>query len=188
MKPLDMRDIAIIDALPVYNCEKLMLNVGCGEGRIDFHLKDMGYRVYATEIKKYDKWKDGGNLTFHISDIFDISSFPVRSAPVVICSQVLEHVANYRKALSNLLELTEIRLIITIPYRRSFNSPGHCNYWDDKVSNGYKDVNEFISLCKPYSISISKIRTKPRDVEMNQYGYLITVDKRQKYNYTRRPS
>lgn len=186
MKPLDMRDISMIDALPVYNCEKVILNIGCGKGRIDFHLGAMGYRIYATEIKRYDTWKDEKNLTFHISDIFDISSFPVRSAPVVICSQVLEHLADYRKALSNLLELTEIRLIITTPYRTSFNSPGHCNYWDDVASASFKDVHEFVELCHPYMVSISKIRTKAEDVRISQYDYLIIVDKRQNLNSARR--
>jgi len=179
MKPLDMRDIAIIDAFPVYRFRKIVLNIGCGEGRIDFHFAAMGYRVYATEIKRYDTWKDGKNLTFHISDIFDISSSPVRSASVVICSQVLEHLADYRKALSNLLKITEIRLIITIPYQKSFYSPEHCNYWDDVGSASFKDVHEFIELCHPYMVSISKIRTKPEDFRKNQYNYLIIVDKRQ---------
>ncbi len=186
MKSLDIRDVAIIDAFPVYDCEKTVLNIGCGEGRIDFHLATLGHRVYATDIKRYETWQEVPNLTFHLSSIFDLNSFPIRSTSVVICSEVIEHLNGYKKALKNLLCLARIRLIITVPFKRSFFSPEHCNFWDDKVSNGYKDVNEFISLCEPYSVSISKIRTKPRDVEMGQYEYLIVVDKRQ--NYTRRPS
>jgi SAM-dependent methyltransferase len=181
MKPLDIRDIAIIDAFPVYDCEKTVLNVGCGEGRIDIYLASMGYRVYATDIKlspqKLALMPMG--ITIHLSDIFDLSSFPIQSSPIVICSQVLEHLRGYKMALIHLLALTEIRLIITIPHRKSFFDPTHCNFWDDIPSGEFKDVHEFIEFCKPYSVSISKIRTRPRDVKTNRRGYLITIDKRQ---------
>ena len=36
---LDLRDISIIDALPVYDAKPLIVNVGCCQGRIDIHLK-----------------------------------------------------------------------------------------------------------------------------------------------------
>lgn len=186
MKPLDIRDIAIIDAFPVYRFNKIVLNVGCGEGRIDYQLADADYQVYATDVRRHDTWMDSESLTFHVANIFDLSSFPVSSAPIVICSQVLEHLKEYRRVLQNLLKLTDIRLIITIPYRTSFNYPGHCNYWDDVVSASFKDVHEFIELCNPYMVSISKIRTKLEDVRRGEYNYLIVLDKRQKYNRTRR--
>jgi len=183
MMPLDIRDIAIIDAFPVYDCEKIVLSAGCGEGRIDFHLAALGYRTYATDIKRHETWQETANLTFHRSDIFDLASFPVKEAPVVICSEVIEHLRGYKESLKNLLFLATIRLILTIPFKKSYFSPSHCNFWDDRESGGYKNVDEFIGLCEPYTVSISKIRTKPDDVEMGQYEYLIIVDKRQ--NYTR---
>ena len=223
-----MKDIAIIDAFPVYNCQKKVLNVGCGEGRIDYHLASIGYKVYATDIKVKNKielksechnasvvfkeWtkdpSDDGvyfepthwctkcnrpcnikyteNPLFYLSDIFDLSSFPIKSSPIVICSQVLEHLSGYKTALVHLLALTEVRLIITVPYRHSFSSPDHINFWDDgsfvwKASDQtlFRGIDEFIDLCAPYSTSISKIRTKPEDVKMGQWNYLIVVDKRQ---------
>jgi len=181
MKPLDIKDIAIIDAFPIYDCEKTILNVGCGEGRIDFHLAEMGYRIYAVDIKRYDTWKDSDNLTFHIGDIFDLSSMPIQEPDIIICSQVLEHIEGYKMALVNMMALAKTRIIITVPYRCSFNSPDHCNYWNDSESGIFKDINEFVEVCKPYSTSMSKIRTKPKDKIRNKYNYLITVDKRQCY-------
>lgn len=174
MKSLDMKDIAIIDAFPVHDCKKIILNVGCGEARIDYHLANMGYQVYAIDIKKHKSWLLRSNLTFHQSDIFDLSGFPISSAPIVICSQILEHLKDYRKALANLLKLTEIRLILTFPFKRSFYDPSHVNFWNDD------NVQEFKELCKPYFVSISKIRTKPIDIGTNKYDYLIIIDKRQK--------
>jgi len=179
MKPLDIRDISIIDALPVYDCKKVILNVGCGEGRIDYHLARMGYRVYGTDIKQPDAWEEIEQLSFHIANVFDLASFPVSSAPIVISSQVLEHLLEYRNALRNLLRLTEIRLIITIPFEKSFNDREHCNFWNDRGSGEFKDIHEFEAFCAPYAIAISRIRTKPQDMTTNKYDYLIVVDKRQ---------
>ncbi len=189
---IDMKDIAIIDSFPVHDCQKKVLNVGCGKGGIDQHLAEMGYRVYATDIEKH-KYPDETlqsfrTLTSHRSDIFDLSSFPTKSSPIVICSQVLEHLSGYKTALVHLLALTEVRLIITVPWQRSFLNPGHINFWDDPIPRAtagalphqeFKDIHEFIDLCRPYKTTVSKILTKPQDVG-KQYGYLIVVDKRQK--------
>jgi len=191
MKPLDMKDVAILDAFPLYNCQKTVLSVGCGDGKLDFHVADsMDYQVYATDIKKYGIWEGPipYRLDFHRSDIFDLSSFPIKSSPIVICSQVLEHLSGYKTALIHLLALTAVRLIITVPHRRSFFNPGHVNFWADETleampdylpsQTNYKDIHEFVDLCAPYSVAISKIRTKPQDVG-DTYDYLLVIDKRQ---------
>lgn len=178
MQPLDMKEIAIIDAFPTYDYSKVILNIGCGEGKLDYHLASMGYRVYATDIERSEMWQEVNNLTFHQSSIFDLSSFPLSLAPVVICSQVLEHIKDYKLALTNLITLTSVRLIITFPHRKSFCMHQHRNFWNDSPSKKFKDVHEFIELCNPYSVSISKIRTKPEDRNGN-HDYLIIVDKRQ---------
>ena len=179
MKPLDMKDVAIIDAFPVYNCRKTILNIGCGDGRIDFYLAEMGYHVYAVDIKRYNTWKDSENLTFHVANIFDLSSMLIQAPDIIICSQVLEHLGAYGMALVNMMALAKIRIIITTPYRKSFGSPDHRHFWDDKENGEFKDVNEFKHICYPNSLAISKIRTKPKDAGSDRYGYLIIIDKRQ---------
>jgi len=192
MNKLDMRDISIIDAMPSLSMiqqKAVILNVGCGNGRIDHHIGQMGYRVYATDVSVKDEFLNTSfpNLTFHKSDIFDLSSFPIQNPDIVICSEVLEHLKDYKTALNNLLHITSNRLIITVPFEKSFNNElpppeGHCNYWSQHEVHGYKDIHEFEDLCWPYSVSISKIRTKPKDVDMRQYAFLIIVDKKQYLN------
>jgi len=200
MKPLNMKDIAIIDAFPTYSYPKTVLEVGCGDGKLDFYLAEMGYRVYGTDIEEYETWRNPPEglshmvykkLQFSKSDIFDLSSFPTKCASVVIASEVLEHLSNWKLALVHLIALAGVRLIITVPYCRSFMHPTHCNFWDDKASpesatgvapHQFRDIHEFIDICKPFSTSISRIRTKPQDVKMGQYAYLIVVDKRQGLN------
>lgn len=190
MNSLSMKNIAIIDAFPVHDCEKTVLSVGCGNGEIDYHLARIGYQVYATDIKPDETWQNKERLRFFQADIFDLTSFSGSKdcstlIPIVICSQVLEHLRDYKKALVNLIELTKTRLILTFPYRRSFRSRSHVNFWDDVGSEefGFKDVKEFFWLGKPYSVSISKILTKSRDAERGHRNYLMIIDKRQKDAY-----
>ena len=163
---------------PVYQHRREVLNIGCGAGRIDYYLMTAVYHVYATDIEKYNEWGDLPNLKFSVSDIFDLSTYPISSAPIVICSEVLEHLREYKKAFSNLLKLADVRLVITVPCRRAFNARTHCNYWDDVESEKFKDIHEFIELSRPYSIAISKIITKQCDAG-RQFAYLMVIDKRQ---------
>ena len=173
IKPLDIRDISVIDSLPVYKSKKEVLIVGCGSGRVECHLRNMGYTVYSTDIIKHKSFPT--DMVFYKSDIFNIDSFPVDNCESVICCEVLEHLKDYKKAIKNLLKLAITRVIITVPFNRSFLDKGHINFWREE------NINEFKNLCKPYSTSISKIRTKPSDVNKKQWCYLIIINKRQKY-------
>lgn len=126
----------------------------------------------------------GQNPKFEIADVFEMGTD--YSSSVVLCNDVLEHLVNYKEALAKILELTKIRAIITVPFKNSYPArfpppKGHCNFWDDTGEGNFKDIREFRSLCYPYFVSITKMRTKPRDVQMKQWAYLIVVDKRQKW-------
>jgi len=189
---LDIRHISIIDALPAYETKKEVLFVGAGDCKIDLHLLHDGYTVYSTDYEKNDvfhnRMKDYfSQLNYSYSNIFDVTTFPIKSCETVVCAEVLEHLVEYKKAFKNLLELTERRLIITIPFEKSFFDPapapeGHCNFWSDSGSANFKDIQEFVDMARPYAISIQKIRTKEKDIQMKQFSYLIIIDKNQKYN------
>ncbi len=62
---IDMKDIAIIDAFPAYDCQKKVLSVGCGKGGIDCFLAKNDYRVYATDIKPEHTWKEFSKFASH---------------------------------------------------------------------------------------------------------------------------
>jgi hypothetical protein len=192
MPLLDIRHISIIDALPVYDTDKEVLTVGCGDCKIDYYLLKMGYKVYSTDYQTAEKFKKNMEeyfftLNYYHSNIFNLNSFPIQNAESVICSEVLEHLINYKEAFMNLLILARKRLIITVPFEQSYNDSapppeGHCNFWSNSMAIGYNDIHEFIEMAKPHAISIQKIRTKELDIQMRQYDYLIIVDKKQKYN------
>jgi len=168
--------------------KKEALVVGAGDCATDFHLIKNNFNVLSTDYKKdalYEKrMKDYSHLlNYHIADILKLESFPVKNREIVVCMEVLEHLYDYKKAFKNLLTLTEKRLIIGVPWRRSFNDPspppiGHCNFWDLGANNGFKDIHEFAKLSEPHSFYVEKILTKPEDAARNQAALLIIVDKK----------
>lgn len=144
-------------------------------------------KVYSTDYKREKHFDDKMTdyffeLDYSISNIFDLSTFPVKSVETVMCCEVLEHLVDYKTAFKNLLKLTEKRLIIGVPWRRSFFMPGdppigHCNFWDDKETEVYKSIYEFESMCKPHKFFTEKILTKPEDKMMGQKSYICIIDK-----------
>lgn len=178
MQELDIRDIAIIDSFPVVGLNNRVLTVGCGEGRLEYHLQhNYTYNILATDIENNILFEENPWLHFEILDITKIHNkdfIKKYTRPVVICAQVLEHFKDWKLALRNLIDLATIRVIITVPYKGSFHSPDHINFWDDET------IKEYVKLAAPYSTAISKIRTKPED--MPKKGcFLIVIDKKQKY-------
>jgi len=179
---IDIRDAAIINALPTITSsgENGILTIGCGGGRIENWLHNNNYSVLATDIadKREDEYKD---IKFEELDILNPPNIQV---PIVICSEVLEHLTDIVKVCSNLIELAQDRLIITIPVAQSYFSSDHVNFWFDvpMEQNGvnFRAVNEFYKLFAPYSVGISRIITKQEDKVLEQREYLIIVDLNQK--------
>jgi len=184
---LDIRHERIISEIEKISKDKEVLVVGAGDCKKDYHLIKKGYKVYSTDYQRssvFDKKMKPyfDTLDFHISNIFDVNSFPTKQSEVVLCCEVLEHLKDYKIALENLLTLTSKRLIVTVPWRHSFNDPspppeGHCNHWDDNETPTYKSIYEFEKLCHPNKVYVEKILTKERDLQMNQRSYLIIIDK-----------
>jgi hypothetical protein len=194
---LTMRDRAVIDALPVANAKREVLTVGSGKCELDRHIAQEGYKVTSTDFKSSQEQIDIRNkhideLDFHIADIFDISSFPIKGCETVICCEVLEHLEDWQTAVKNLLSLTHRRLIITVPWWRSYDVPGkppagHCNYWTDDgldperslntQDEVFRDINEFSTKMWPLHVNITKIATKGEDWVNSARCYVITIDK-----------
>lgn len=170
-REIRLRDRSVINAFPIYDVEKKVLSVGAGQARTEWYASTIGYDVLCTDIVDNLAWSTNKFFRYEYMNIFE---FNVKfKCPIVICCQVLEHMKNWKEALKNLIDLTTNRLIITIPYKNSYSSPDHKIFWDDK------SVLEFVVLCKPYSVAISKIRSKAIDKQLKQWNYLIVIDKSQ---------
>lgn len=185
---LSLKDMLIISKMLKVGESDSVLNVGCGNCRICWHMNKIGYKVISTDYETTDNHKKAiepykYGVDYHNScNIFDLSSFPVQKADIVLCSEVVEHLVEYKTAFKNLLELANKRVIITTPYIRSFNHPaaspeGHCNWWNDDGSGSFSDIQEFIELSKPYSITIERGITKVKDYNGFQRAYIMVIDK-----------
>jgi trans-aconitate methyltransferase len=158
-----MKNQAIIDEIGE---AKSVADVGCGEGFLTNWLIKHYPKVTAVDIEDNNRM----NLNVVIADITE--GLPIHfKAEVVIASEVLEHIRWWKDALQSLLEASERKLIITIPYGESYRDPGHINFWDDE------SVKEFIELCPGWDVKITKIITKPEDVRDNYLLYLICLTK-----------
>jgi len=142
-------------------------DVGCGEGLLTRYLQKKYKHAIGVDIEDNNRV----GLTYVMR--WDVQDEPqgIVPADVVIASEVLEHVRWWKDALRNLLKITNKKLIITVPYGRSFFDPGHINFWDDDT------INEFKEIASPHKVEITKGITKPEDVKMNQLLYYITINK-----------
>lgn len=184
---LDIRHERVIKEIKEGSSTKELLVVGAGDCKIDYHLLKDGWEVYSTDYQRASHFDNNmveyfNTLNYSLANIFDLNSFPVKQAEVVVCCEVLEHLVEYKEAFQNLLALTKKRLIIGFPWRKSYFMPGkppigHCNFWNDEATSEYTDINEFKKMCAPHNIHIEKILTKPRDKQMNQKSYLLVIDK-----------
>ena len=92
----------------------------------------------------------------------------------LICSQVLEHIKNYHETILNLMSLADSKLIITVPYAKSFLDPSHVNFWDDDGKK-FDSIHNLIRLFHPLRAEVRKIVTKPEDEKTGARLYLITI-------------
>jgi len=55
-KEFTLKDELIHSRFPKKEDINEVLNVGCGGGRLDYHLGKMGYKVYSTDYQNQDGW------------------------------------------------------------------------------------------------------------------------------------
>lgn len=107
--------------------EKLrILDAGCGEGFLSGYMHDeLGNQVditgleYTSEALKIAKERNK-DINFIQGDIMDMP-FEDNSFDIVVCTEVLEHLHDPAKALSQLLRVSKGVLIISVP-----NEPWFC--------------------------------------------------------------
>lgn len=162
-----LKNKAIIDAIP--KGTKTILEAGCGECELVNYLVVKKYEVFAMDIYPPKKCKG----RFFMGDVTEFNDFPIDRVDVVICSEVLEHIRDWRQALLNFFQVATKKIIITIPWKDSYYSPDHINFWDDKNIDEFKKIAKTSGEVK--DIHINKRITKPEDGQLNQLIYFITI-------------
>lgn len=103
----------IIEILDRFCKSKDVLDIGSGVGTIDFYLASMGKKVTGIEISdegmkaaliSRDIFDMENEVTFHRKDFYDYK--PKIKFNFVICSEVLEHLRDDKRALKKIYDLT----------------------------------------------------------------------------------
>ena len=99
----------------------VFVDVGCAEGyyvdlisSLNSELVCIGVDISRKYIEKAKKNVKGPNIDFVVCDVENLP-FQQRCLDVVLCSEVLEHVTNYRKAFDELYRVTEKYLVLSFP-------------------------------------------------------------------------
>ncbi len=151
-KPLwgSPREIALIDSifrlLPKERKNSYIADIGCGDGFLSYNLKKRFKNVFSLDLSFKRLNTASSNLKNAALLNGDITDLPFKDKifDLVICSEVLEHIADLNKALGELSRIAKKTIIITVPYKQEpilVNCPhckkklhlsGHVNYFTGK--------------------------------------------------------
>ncbi|TET55434.1 MAG: class I SAM-dependent methyltransferase [Actinobacteria bacterium] len=168
-----------ISTLVQKNSPKKILDAGCGEGFVLEHLrKDVNADFIGLDIESnaldIARLKNP-QIDFKHASVYE-QPFEDNSFDLVILSEVLEHLEEPDKALSEVSRVTKRYALISVPqepiwrvgnlarlkYMRSFgNTPGHINHWTRRAFVGlisnYFDVREIKSPI-PWTIALCQLK------------------------------
>jgi ubiquinone/menaquinone biosynthesis C-methylase UbiE len=99
---------------------KSVLEVGCGRGFLTRKIKKAGFDVTATDIVLSEQFQELGNSIKLLNAEISALPFADRTFDTVICTHVLEHVVDFRKAVGELRRCAKTRLIIVVPMQRPY--------------------------------------------------------------------
>jgi ubiquinone/menaquinone biosynthesis C-methylase UbiE len=136
-----------------------MLDAGCGTGVYSFTLAKKIKEINAIDIekekidyvKKVNLWK---NIKFEIGDLCNLK-FPDETFNLIICSDVLEHIKNDKKAFSEIARVLSHQgvLLITVPYNSKSNQESYKMYHHERAGYDEKTIDE---LCKKNNLILVK--------------------------------
>ena len=162
------------------NKYKTLLDISCGDCKYLKYWKWKGFDVSGTE---YDEIKIQNCKNFNIPcEKLDLNNKNLKinrednSVNVVTCTEVLEHITEPKKVVSEMIRVASDVVLITTPVFKSFWSDEHINIWE----TASKLINEIIDEKHKDEIEIicDVIVTKPEDWALNQRSFILALYKK----------
>jgi 2-polyprenyl-3-methyl-5-hydroxy-6-metoxy-1,4-benzoquinol methylase len=142
--------LSVFDELVERSGGESILEVGCGEGELAIRMARKGALVHGTDLSDAMVQEARSRaeaaevrVTFTKSDLFDVRS-GAGTYDLVVCCEVLEHLADPERAVRHLTGLSRSHLLFSVPreplwralnvvrgrYLRDLgNTPGHLQHW-----------------------------------------------------------
>lgn len=139
-----------IAQISFYCQPKTILDVGCGEGFTTIiiakklpHTRITAIDTNKESIRYAQKNNPANNISYQQGDIFSLQSY-TKQFDLVVCNEVLEHLVDYKKALTSLCHSSKQQVLISVPNEPWFqianmlrlkylsklgNHPEHINQW-----------------------------------------------------------
>lgn len=128
-----------------------VLDAGCAQPFLLEFFIQTGKKVYGCDISQNVIEKNRARLPNCIFESFDLcaQTYPAgQKFDLIICSEVLEHIENWRSALNNLMQMTNKYILITVP-------SGNIRYIDKKVGHIHHfQIEELIEELSKHNFSI----------------------------------
>lgn len=139
-----------------------VLEIGCGEGFLTKHIKDLKKNIYIEGIDSSERIIEIASglhpeVKFSVASAYQLP-YQEKSFDLIVACEVLEHLEEPSRALKEIEKVTKTHCIFSIPreplwrilnimrgrYIKNFgDTPGHIQHWKEK---------EFVSLLKGHFI------------------------------------
>jgi ubiquinone/menaquinone biosynthesis C-methylase UbiE len=120
VKSVHIKRLNIIKSLVADNKGRI-LDCGCGEGHLLEQLSGLKYGVDSSEIALKRARERNPNAKVCLADIKNLP-FRDNLFAATTCSEVLEHIPDYKKAIREIVRVTQCggKIIITVPNERNW--------------------------------------------------------------------
>ncbi|OBZ34283.1 MULTISPECIES: class I SAM-dependent methyltransferase [Methanohalophilus] len=154
---------------PIKNEIESTFEIGCGEGYLTKHIRDMGIPIEGADVSERvveHAREIHPSINFTVKSIYEVSNYN-KKHDLILASEVLEHLEKPEHAIDELKEATTKYIFLSVPNEPFFrmanvlrlkylndlgNTPGHINHWS------YKSFKKFIEN-NSLKIVSSKIST-----------------------------
>ena len=164
--------------------DKVVADIGCGSGYGCQILKEShAARVYGTDISKpgieFARARYGTYAEFSVQGITDLKEYPGSSFDVTVCSEVLEHIKEYRKedrAIKELKRVTKEGGIIVIGTPNTEMLDNHGFSFDEiktLLAGNFDEYCIFENALIPYSEKRSSWNERS---SASNVGIIVTQD------------